>query len=196
MDEPRPGLAALVILAAGSGSRAGGPKAWIRVKGRPWLLRQLDLLPQGFFSATRVVISEPPLDGILLPPEPTFMMNPRPELGPFHSIQLGLAGLTRARPVFILPVDVPAPAQETFWALAGALGKAWAAIPLFEGHGGHPVALSPRACADILAADPALPGSRLDFFLRERDRDVVRLSVSDANVVENFNSEEDFQIEE
>ena len=192
MPGTRAGMPALVILAAGSGNRAGGPKAWIPFQGSTWLEHQLEVLPPRFFATVHVLISEVPARAPKLPVGTTYLLNPRPELGPFHSIQLGLAGLADMPAVFVLPVDVPVALSETFRALTLALGQAWAAIPTFEGRGGHPVALSPMACADILAADPTLPGSRLDFWMRERRASVERVGVSDSRVIENFNLASDF----
>lgn len=184
----------LVVLAAGEGRRAGGPKAWIQVAGRPWLSHQLQALSRAPVGRLMVVLAAPPPEAFAeLLPEENWALNPQPELGPFHSLQCGLRalGVPRAVPgVFVLPVDVPAPSPEVFEALSRALPGAPAAVPEFEGRGGHPVLLSGESANLLLKVDPAAPVARLDRWLREAH--ARRVPVLDARVRMDLNSSLDF----
>ncbi|MBI5837471.1 MAG: nucleotidyltransferase family protein [Candidatus Eisenbacteria bacterium] len=206
--------AALVVLAAGEGRRAGGPKAWKLVRGRPWLAHQLEALSELRLASIVAVLGEPPPEtprGLLAGLR--WAINLRPELGPFSSLQIGLSESPPDMPVFVLPVDVPVPGLPVFEALCGAFHAAWkrrvvpaagaaagrrtgspllAAVPLFKGRGGHPVLLAAEACGELLRMDVASPGARLDVWLRSQGPRITRLETGDERVVTNLNTAKDF----
>lgn len=180
----------VVVLAAGRSSRMGEPKGLVSVEGRPWIVRQLDAL-----RAHRVVlvlgadrdryVREVPD----LTARAVVVVNPDPDRGPFSSLQEGLAAATPGAPVFVLPVDVPAPSRPVWEALDAALGQtAAAAVPRFEGRGGHPVLLGPAFIAHLRA----LPASaRLDEELRNL-QGLRNVPVTDPRVRLNLNAPEDW----
>ena len=185
----------LVVLAAGEGRRAGGPKAWIEVQGRPWLSHQLQALASSPLARIVVVLAEePPAPHAHLFPGDSWTLNPHPELGPFHSLQCGLRALGAAAleaGAYVQPVDVPAPSSEVFEALARELPGALACVPEFDHRGGHPVLLSGEAIGQVLALDPAAPEARLDRWLRNAH--ARRVPVMDARVRMDLNSRLDFE---
>jgi molybdenum cofactor cytidylyltransferase len=168
----------------------GEPKGLVRVDGRFWIDRQLDAM-----AARRVVLvlgedrehyeqAIPDLARRL-----AIVVNPSPERGPFSSLQAGLAAATPGEPVFVLPVDVPAPSPEVWAALEAALrAGAEAAVPVHEGRGGHPVLLS-AAFGGRLRSLP--PSSRLDQELRS-EPSVARVPVADPRVRLNLNAPENW----
>jgi molybdenum cofactor cytidylyltransferase len=189
--------AALVVLAAGEGRRAGGPKAWRMVAGRPWLAHQLEAVASLALAPVAVVLAAPPAqDSGPWPALARWAINPRPERGPFSSLQVGLLEVRAAgaagSPVFVLPVDVPAAGPEVFVALRAGLGDAPAAIPVLRERGGHPVLLSAAACGELCGLDPASPQARLDVWLRGKGPAVRRIPVADERVLSDFNTPEDF----
>lgn len=185
----------VLILAAGAGQRAGGPKAWGLVGNRFWLEIQLDRLRASAPRHVRITLAAPPPESAtgLLQDLP-WVLNPAPELGPFLSLQIGLAALPPPEvPVFVLPVDVPAAGQGVFEALLSGAGGAMAAVPVVNGRGGHPVLLAPAARAALLALDPRDPDSRLDSWLRRDPAAVRRVAVGDACVLRNLNTREEME---
>ena len=140
-----------------------------------------------------------------------FARNPEWTRGSFSSLQTGLRALmgpaedkgphsapsahALAEGLVILPLDVPGVAASVFRSLLAAAREelrsgdpAAAVIPVYEGHGGHPIWLAPRMVSELLSA-PA--GSRLDERLREKV--VRRVEVDDPHVRGNVNTPEEWE---
>jgi molybdenum cofactor cytidylyltransferase len=199
----------LVLLAAGRSSRMGEPKGLVVIEGRRWIDRQLDAVAAaGVVDRVVVVLghdrSRYDLEAPGLRARAAVVENPNPDLGPFSSLQCGLAALDAPAhggggldAVFVLPVDVPAPGPEVWRALAGAVteteapGSAQAAVPVHDGRGGHPVFLA-RAFARRLLAAP--PESRLDLELAHAFAagHAARVPVADPRVRLNLNAPGDW----
>jgi CTP:molybdopterin cytidylyltransferase MocA len=200
VESPRR-LADVVVLAAGRSSRMGEPKGLVAFEGRPWLLTQLAAL-----EGRRVVLvlaQDGPRYHEAIPglaQRVDVVANPEPERGPFSSLQVGLerAGQRAPRddgnPVFVLPIDVPAPSATVWTALEEALSSGGheldAAVPVFDGRGGHPVLLAPHFQARLLGRDPASPEARLDAMLRSAH--ARHVPVADPRVRLNLNAPEDW----
>jgi CTP:molybdopterin cytidylyltransferase MocA len=179
--------AAALLLAAGRGRRAGGPKAWLQWEGLTLLERQLRFLC-GHFEAGRIAISiqEPwlararALDGGV-------RWTPVDPDAPMLAAVQALLRAAGPGPAFLHHVDMPVWEAELFEALDAA-ARAWpaaaACMPVHAGRRGHPVLLTERAAADVLALDPAR--DRLDAWLRTaRAREVP---VDSPCVLENWNA--------
>lgn len=100
----------------------------------------------------------------------TAVVNPEPELGPFRSLQAGLAAFAALDGgCFVLPVDAPAPSPAVWSELLRCSADAdtrLAVVPAHAGRGRHPVWLHGDFAARLLALDPHLETSRLDVQLR------------------------------
>ncbi|MDE2490742.1 MAG: nucleotidyltransferase family protein [Elusimicrobia bacterium] len=156
--------ARVLLLAAGRGRRAGGPKAWLPYEGKTLLEAQL-----GFLSG---LVGEGGLS-VAIQPEwraRAAALSPRvlwvgadPDAPPLDTLRRLVAASPPARS-FVLHVDMPVfdrAVWEALWA-----SHAPAAVPDFGGRRGHPVLLSCAALADVARLDPAK--DRLDAFLRAR----------------------------
>lgn len=185
-----------VVLAAGRSSRMGEPKGLVLVSGRPWLLVQLDALEPQVSRVTVVLGHDAEVYRRALPElaaRVQVVVNPDPDRGPFSSLQCGLRqGAAPGTPTFVLPVDVPAPLAPVWAALEDGLSTdreapVDAAVPVYEGRGGHPVLLSAAFVARLVAADPM---SRLDVELSQSR--VARIPVDDPLVRLNLNAPEDW----
>jgi molybdenum cofactor cytidylyltransferase len=172
----------------------GEPKGLFRFAGRLWIETQLAAL-----TGRRVVLvlghdSPRYLEAVPdLAKRADVVVNPDPDRGPFSSLQVGLAamGASPERPVFVLPVDVPAASAGVWEALEAVLAPGVdAAIPSFEGRGGHPVLLAPPFIGRLRSLDPASPEARLDVALRSAEARLV--PVADARVRLNLNAPEDW----
>ena len=172
----------------------GEPKGLVAFEGHPWIEAQLATL-----GGRRVVVvlghdRRRYLEAIPgLAARAEVVVNPDPDRGPFSSLQVGLAAVSTSPPVpaFVLPVDVPAASAPVWDALEEALGPGLdAAIPVFEGRGGHPVLLAPSFIARLMSQDPASPEARLDVALRSAK--VERVPTSDPHVRLNLNAPEDW----
>ncbi len=176
-----------VLLAAGHGRRAGGPKALISVDGLPLWQRQVQRL-QAIGVAQVVVVLHPQA---LLPPSPTFVPQfGDPDATPLHSLQRALTATTG--PVVVLPVDCPAPSRGVVVRLLAAAAidpRALAVRPIVQGptgpRGGHPLWLAAATCQALTAVDAQQ--HRLDTFLHTMGDRYVDVCVADPAVLGNFN---------
>ncbi len=202
----RPGEDHVIVLAAGRGVRAGGPKALHRVGSELWWKVQARRLARTGLPVTWVV-SERVRDGMLGEGELPEHLAIADEGAPmFASVRAGIEDVDRRsrerrpgeepwtiRGVFVLPVDVPAPRAEVLTRLSAALaepGSAVAAIPTHQGRHGHPVYVSWDFLEmRVLRVAPS-PDDRLDRLIgRER----VEVPVDDPGVLVNLNTAQDFE---
>lgn len=173
--------ARVLLLAAGRGRRAGGPKAWRTYGGKTLLEAQLE-----FFGALvgpaglSVAIQEDwrsRCDGSS--PE-TVWVAADPDASPLDSLQRLIAASPAVRS-FVLHVDMPIFERAVYESLRAAPGDV--VVPTFGGRRGHPVLLSPQAQKEVCGLDPAK--DRLDEWLRRRG--AVEVSVATAAIHRNLN---------
>ncbi len=186
----------VIVLAAGRGLRAGGPKALHRVHNRPWWHIQRERLalvglPVVWVISDRVcagmsVDGGPPPDSVIAD-----------ELSPmFTSVLAGCTAIAdlhqSTRGVFILPVDVPAPSPTVFNTLARAiahLSTVAAALPTHNIQRGHPVYLSWPLVTSRLLTTTTPADSRLDHLIEDAR---VEVPVTNPGVLINLNTVDDF----
>ena len=182
-----------IVLAAGQGSRLGGPKALLVVGSgaaeMPLIEAQCrDRLAAESRRALAVVRPDvaPLVEERLRAAAAEVVVSRAPDaLGPAGSLAAAAAHLATdtARAVVVTPVDVRVDAA-TVAALVAALdaGPALAAVPRFGARRGHPVALRPSALARY--AEPEPPPLR-DHLRALGDR-VVTVDVTDPHVLEDL----------
>ena len=144
---------ACVILAAGRSSRMGSPKALLPVG--PTTLLGWQTSSSRNIDLTVVVMpgDKPyPLDdrtGLVA------VQNYQQELGPFHSVRLGLAAVIEQIGIpdvtFITPVDCPAE-QKTYEDMLKPELRSHFLVATNGGTRGHPLALSPQGVQLVLSA--------------------------------------------
>lgn len=156
--------ARVLLLAAGNGRRAGGPKAWKEFAGKPLLQDHVEFFSRRLGPGALSVAIQPEwaercraLSGDVR------WVPANPDAPPMDSLQRLVKDSPSTRS-FVLHVDMPVfdvSVYETLWAADGD-----AVVPVFDGHRGHPVLLSPKALNEISRSDPST--ARLDVWLRER----------------------------
>lgn len=177
-----------VILAAGQGTRAGGPKGLIDVEGQPlWLHRALGLRRQGIAHVRAVVHPQ----GELLERPGITALHSDPLGTPLHSLQKALK-TEETLPIFLLPVDCPLPPRGVLVRLlahAQVHPEVLAVRPLVEIEGqlrgGHPVLLTPAASRLLLGLDAGT--TRLDRALHALGPAYAGVQVRERGVLGNFN---------
>jgi CTP:molybdopterin cytidylyltransferase MocA len=153
-----------VILAAGAGRRAGGPKALLRLEGRSFLAHVVERLRRPGIAGLVAVIGHQ-ADEVAAEASAAgvgTVLNARPDEGMLSSILLGLGEAERRGTAGLLlhPVDHPLVAAATVDAVLQAMAAgARVAVPSFEGRRGHPSGWS-RAAWDALRAAPPEAGAR------------------------------------
>lgn len=175
------------LLAAGRGSRAGGPKAWLPYDGATLLEKQLAFLLTRF-QPDQVVVT---IQAEWLPRcralnATVHWLPANPDAPAFASLRAILDGATRDDWSFVHHVDMPVWEPALFDALAAAAGETAAdvVVPRYQGRRGHPVLLSPSAHGALAKVDPL--AGRLDRWLEGRR--VHDVDVPFACVRENWNA--------
>ncbi|GAA1730675.1 nucleotidyltransferase family protein [Microbacterium paludicola] len=137
-----------IVLAAGAGTRFGGPKALARTPdGTPWIARAVDALRAGGCDDVLVVLGAGEGEAAaLVPPGAREVVADDWAEGVSASLRAGIAAARRREPdaVVILPVDTPdTPPEAVARVLAAALDAPRAALvqATYAGRPGHPVLL-------------------------------------------------------
>jgi nicotine blue oxidoreductase len=182
-----------IVLAAGRGVRMGGPKALMMIGGRAWWRVQRERLRAVGVSDVWVVSAEVlgAMKGESDAPERMVLGDADAPM--FASIVAGVLSLRDHPPrgVYLLPVDVPAPALEAWRALGGGASPC---VPRWETRRGHPVWLPWGFVERKL-----LPRARdRDWVMQTRlDRliagELVEIAVEGAGVLVNLNTPEDVE---
>lgn len=187
---------AAVILAAGAGRRAGGPKAFLTLRddatGRDeaFLTVVARVAREGGCSPILAVVR--PKDRALAAvaaPGLALAVNPAPERGMLSSLRSGVDALPAMEGILAFPVDHPHVRPATVRALLAAFAADPTAVvkPSLDGRGGHPTVL-PFALAESLPAGDVEGG--LAAALLAAGARVVRVAVDDAGVRINVNDPE------
>ena len=156
---------AAIVLAAGRGRRAGGPKALLRHGAVTFLDRVVTILSRPGVDRVVVVLGADAArvrEGSALPDAALVVVNERPEGGMLASLLAGLAAAEAdgADAILVHPVDHPLVAAATVDRVTGALrAGSVVAVPTHAGRRGHPGAFA-RAAWPALRAAPPSEGAR------------------------------------
>ena len=156
---------AAVVLAAGEGRRAGGPKALLRIGEGTFLERAVSLMTRPGVDRVIVVLGHDASRvqrEAHLPADATVVENPAYAEGMLGSILVGLraAEAAGADAILVHPVDHPLVAVATVDRVADALRRgAVVAVPTHGGRRGHPGGFA-RPAWPALRSAPASVGAR------------------------------------
>jgi len=176
---------AAVVPAAGRGRRFGGPKLLAPVAGVPLIERTVrSLLEAGVARVAVVVAPDSAVRAagdrlpVLADPRVTIVVNPDPDRGMLSSIQAGLAAVD-GEPVLVLPGDMPFVRPATIVRVLDAARASGVVVsPRCDGRRGHPVALTAKAAASVLAASAIDLSDALTPFKGDR----LELDVDDPGI--------------
>ena len=176
-----------VVLAAGRGTRMGGPKALLLAAGEPLVLVHARRLAE--IAGPVVVVLPPGLDlaHLAWPPRVTTVTSHAPD--PAGSLARGVAQLSAATELVIVAlVDALPVAARTLQALVEAMSPdTLAATPTYRGRGGHPVVVRRHVLSD---GQPRPLRERL----RELGERRVRLACDDdPEILSSLNTPRDLQ---
>jgi len=187
------GMVAGIILAAGSSTRMGEPKALLDAGGLTFLNR---ILRNHRAVRLPVIVilgeHEAQIRAAVDLQDATVLVNPQPERGPLSSLRIGLASVKNCQGVLVHPVDHPLVTRETLQALLDAHHNLpdRIVLPEFGGRRGHPV-LFPRPLFEELQAAPLDQGAR--YVVRRHPESVLAVRVSDEGVTQNIDTPEDYR---
>ncbi len=171
-----------VILAAGSSSRLGRPKALIQL-GEITLIEMIVSRLEEIGLRVTIVTRKDIADRIRsLLPDHHIVVNLEPDKGRTGSVQCGLESVGKV-PVLIVPIDRPGFSVQTLQKLCDSKVTT---CPVKDGKGGHPLALSIEDSNIILNENP-------DQSLRSLISP-SRIEVEDPHLHLNIDTEEDVKI--
>ncbi|MDE2512189.1 MAG: nucleotidyltransferase family protein [Elusimicrobia bacterium] len=173
--------ARVLLLAAGHGKRAGGPKAWGNHGGTTLLEAHLDFFREFLApSDLSITIQNEWGDRCRSISSDTTWVAVDPDASPLNSLQKLIEASSPIRS-FVLHVDMPVFDQSVYEALWNVEGDA--IVPTYERRRGHPVLLSPSAMNEIKRLNPLT--DRLDSWLRQRN--ALEVAVSTDIILRNHN---------
>ncbi|MEU1971838.1 NTP transferase domain-containing protein [Microbacterium sp. NPDC019599] len=165
MSEAAP-VASGLVLAAGAGTRFGGPKALARLPdGTPWVARAVQALTDADCRRVVVALGAAAVEARLLVPEDAEIVEvPDWAEGLSATLRSGLraASIEGTDAVAIVPVDTPAmPAAAVRRVLAaGTGGRAAVVQAVYRGVPGHPVLIGADHVEPLLATLSGDRGAR------------------------------------
>lgn len=187
-----------VILAAGESSRMGRDKALLPWHGKTFLQAYIEVL----YSHTELVIvvagkNHAALAPVVYATGAFLIENPRPDLGQFSSLQVGLREvLNRGRDAAIIGlVDRPPCKSQTVTFLRERFlavypeGK-WAVVPEFGGKHGHPI-VAGREMIEAFLKAPVTSNAR--DVEHSAQKQIEYVPVPDPAVVMNVDTPEDYE---
>jgi nicotine blue oxidoreductase len=150
-----------IVLAAGAGTRFGGPKALVRLDGERLVDRAVATLRRGGCAQVVVVQGAAPLPDV----DATVLDNPAWTTGMGSSLRVALRHLAGEDPAVpaavVLLVDTPWVGADAVSRLAAAAtGGCAAAQATYGGEPGHPVLLTRGTWDDVAAAAGGDRGAR------------------------------------
>src|SRR5579875_954616 len=143
------------VLAAGSGSRMGTPKAVLDVGGQRLVDRAVAALRAGGCEPLIAVVRT----GVEVP-DAVAVVNDRPERGMRSSLHLAVLAAADADALAVLLVDAPGIGADA----VDRAGRSWrpgrVAVATFGGQRGHPIVMAPSSWRDALAVAGPDEGAR------------------------------------
>jgi CTP:molybdopterin cytidylyltransferase MocA len=154
---------AAIVLAAGRGTRLGGPKALLRVRGVPLIVQHLRRLRE--LGCARMVFVVPDAlaaEATAVLADPAALVVGVDTSSQAESLQRGLRALDAALAsdacLLITPVDLVPPRLDTLRALAAAMDAGASAVaPSHAGRHGHPLLVRRRLLDEYTNDDEPLP---------------------------------------
>lgn len=159
-----PDAVAGLLLAAGGGSRLGGPKALVRYDGRYLVERGLDLLRDGGCDPVLIVLGAAAAEvrAAARLPTATVIVNPQWATGMGSSLRVGLAALPASAPAAVVALaDQPLVGAAAVTRLVAAWrAGAVAAVATYDGAARNPVLLDRSVWAAVAATATGDAGAR------------------------------------
>jgi CTP:molybdopterin cytidylyltransferase MocA len=184
-----------IILAAGSSSRMGMPKATLILKGYTVLELIIRLFRDAGISDIRVVTGcdREDISPVIQELKVREIFNPRYQDGMYSSVRNGVASCHQETAgFFIHPVDIPLIRSDTIKTLSSCLTRGGRQIicPVYQGRRGHPMLISASFRTAIIRSDR--PGG-LRVLLYEYTDAIVPVQVNDSGILFNMNTPEEYQ---
>lgn len=172
-----------IVLAAGAGRRYGMPKALVRYAGQLFVERAVGVLAAGGCAPVIAVLGAAADEVRAELPELTAVDNPDWATGMGSSLRVGLATITDAEAVIILPVDTPGVTAEAVRRLAARAAPDALLRASYHGEAGHPVLIGREHWAGVYELATGDGGAR-EYLRRHPPELVACADISDGRDVD------------
>ena len=173
-----------IVLSAGRSTRMGQPKALLRLEGRTFLDRAIDVLRSGGCAEVHAVVGlDAEVREAARASGAALVVNDATDSEQIDSLRLGISALAEStEAALVLPVDVPGVEGEVVRSLIETYRRTRApiVIPTAGGRHGHPVLFSRPIWDELFAVD--LPEGARTVVHRHEDRVEVPVDVLPADV--------------
>lgn len=183
-----------IVLSAGNSQRMGEHKALLKFSEKTTFIEHItDTYLQAGLNQVIVVVSKElhlclEESGIYLPDRVSLIINPKPELGRFYSLQTGLNHIKTGNSCFFQNIDNPFATETLLRELIIHKDEAHVIMPTFQARAGHPVLISPWVVQESSSATDY--EVRIDEFLKQFHE--KRIEIPDNRILTNINSPEDY----
>lgn len=184
-----------IILSAGSSMRMGADKALLKFDSEKTFVEKITetYLLAGIGQVIVVVNSE--LFKLISESSPSLseqvklVINEKPELGRFYSLQTGVKHMIQGNSCFFQNIDNPFTSEKILRELIMYKDIADVVLPAFQNKSGHPVLINPLVIQQLLAGCEF--ELRVDMFLKQFTE--KRIVTQDPGILVNINSKEDYR---
>jgi len=183
-----------VILSAGSSARMGTHKALLKFDFEKTFIQKITETYSLVGIELVIVVLNSELFKLIkegtpsLPEKVKLVINDKPELGRFYSLQTGVKHLKHGNSCFFQNIDNPFTSEKLLRELIIQKDEADIILPAFQVRAGHPVLISPTVVQQINSGiDYEV---RIDAFLKQYTE--KRIEVSDQRILININSQEEY----
>jgi CTP:molybdopterin cytidylyltransferase MocA len=184
-----------LILSAGNSERMGKHKALLKFDAdRTFIQKITETFILSGIEQVVIVVNSELLELIkesncILSEKVQLIVNEKPELGRFYSLQTGVKHLKPGNSCFFQNIDNPFTSETLLREMILHKNEADVIMPTFQNESGHPVLISPSVIEEIFKVqDYEL---RIDLFLKRFE--IKKIEISDPNILVNINSPEDYQ---
>lgn len=190
---------ATVVLAAGASAQMGRPKALLDFRGRPFVIRILEVLEALDLRPRLVVLGPdaPRIRPVLATHECVIVEHAAVAAGPIGSLRAALAALEPVRPssMLVWPVDLPHVRVATIERLLETYrrGDPSIVVPTFAGRRGQPVIWAERLFGELAASPAATPHGAPPGLLLAHAAQLADVPVDDPAVIDELDTPEDYE---
>lgn len=183
-----------IILSAGSSARMGMNKALLKIDDNKTFIQKITETYLLARIEQIIVVVNAGLYNLIKKSKSDFsekmilVINDKPELGRFYSLQTGLNRVKPSNHCFFQNIDNPFTSEELLKELIIHKDEADVIIPTFQKKSGHPVLMSPLVTAEILNSKDF--DVRIDRFLKIFK--VMKVETTYYNILANINSPEEY----
>lgn len=183
-----------IILSAGNSERMGEHKALLKFDSESTFIQKITgtYLLAGIEQIIVVLNIEllrlMKESNLALSEKILLVINEKPELGRFYSLQTGINRVKPGNYCFFQNIDNPFTSEKLLRELIFHKHEADVLIPSFLKKSGHPVLISPLVVSGIFNAKN--PDIRIDLFLKSFK--ILDIETTDGNISININTHEDY----